>query len=299
MFQDTAEKIQKINKFFTEAKYTIEINGLGLIKISNKNIKTECIEFYITSYYILIQSVKRCGDITGTVLLENIFKLAQELLNIEYIELIDESGILICEEIISLRTIKILTTGQSWYNKLGYKSTNYIKELEFNSKIIKQKYKSFIESIPSAIPLFVNKIYNEYSGAQQWTLLEKLTMVKKLIEEDKILEEVNTLFPVRDDNVTVQEYFSSIWEQIQIQIRDIESKKCEDPIFIKKCKLLSNFINIIEIIGILEYDTHLKKFIKPEITDVGQKLDSKTAMKNKYIKYKNKYLNLKNQLGVK
>jgi hypothetical protein len=295
MFQDTAEKIQKINKFFPEAKYTIEINDL--IKISNKNINTECIEFYITSYYIYIKSVKRCGDITGTVLLENIFKLAQELLNIEYIELIDESGILICEEIISLRTIKILTTGQSWYNKLGYKSTNYIKELEFNSKIIKQKYKSFIESIPSAITLFGNKIDNEYSGAQQWTLLEKLTMVIKLIEEDKILEEVNTLFPVKDDNVTVQEYFSSIWEQIQI--RDIESKKCEDPIFIKKCKLLSNFINIIEIIGILEYNTHLKKFIKPEITDVGQKLDSKTAMKNKYIKYKNKYLNLKNQLGVK
>ena len=85
---------------------------------------------------IYIKSLNRCGDISGTTLLNKIFNLAQKLQNIQ---LYDESYILKCNKIISLATIKILTTEISWYNKLSYKSENYENELISNIQIIDRK----------------------------------------------------------------------------------------------------------------------------------------------------------------
>lgn len=119
---------------FPQIDYTI-VKEYLVIKIYKKVPVSNCIQFEIKNDHIYIKSLNRCGDIYGTTLLNKIFNLAQELQNIQNIQLYDESYILKCNKIISLATIKILITGQSWYNKLGYKSENYENKLISNKQI--------------------------------------------------------------------------------------------------------------------------------------------------------------------
>jgi len=332
-------EIDIINSIFPETKYIININknkyAIYNKSIHNKYIDSECIEFTIHHDHIYIDSLHKCGDITGTILLENTFKLAQQLPNIQFIQLIDKSEIYICNNIrIILKIIKILTIGKSWYNQLGYESDNYKEEELFNGHIIKQKYNDFRKQLLLAKTSLEKK--NETNSINKDIIRKKIKQfqlektlleeeikqlllaetsleeeIKQLINEDNklfLLELIitnlnkleddnitlvkdNILFPVKDDNVTVQEYFSSIWKQIRYD----KIENCKDKTFIKKCKWLSNFLIIIFHLDILKYNNKLIKFIKPKIIDIIP--ESTIAIQNKYLKYKNKYLNLKNKLG--
>jgi hypothetical protein len=309
------ETIQKIKSIFPETEYMIVIENL-IIKISKKESKSECISFIIEDTYIHIYYLYRCDDIRGPQLLTNIFNLAQELTNIKYIQLNDVSQISIYTNDISLSIIKILTTGHSWYNNIGYKSTDYENEKKKNKIIIETQYNDFIGIV---FELLITKYLQEIDKNMKIKknldrdILEnpenhfKKKLIKtietKIIEltenKDKYIlqkkEEIEQLeynrkllFPDVYVDSTVQLYFNNILSKIS---KDIESKGLNDPELIKQCKWLSNFINMIEMSGILTYNIYLKKYVKLESTT-----DS-TAIKNKYIKYKNKYLNLKNQLG--
>jgi hypothetical protein len=309
------ETIQKIKSIFPETEYMIVIENL-VIKISKKESKSECISFIIEDTYIHIYNLDRCDDIRGPQLLTNIFNLAQQLTNIEYIKLSDFSQISIYTNDISLSIIKILTTGHSWYNSIGYKSTDYKNEKKENKIIIETQYNDFIGIV---FELLITKYLHEID--KNITFKENLdriilenpendsknkliktieTKIRELKEnKDKYIlerkEEIKQLkdnsillFPDVDVDSTVQLYFNNILSKIS---KDIESKGSNDPELIKQCKWLSNFINMIEMSGILTYNSNLKKYLKLEST-----IES-TTIQNKYLKYKQKYLNLKNQLG--
>lgn len=151
--------LHKIRSFFPEIDYSIIIEEDSLIKILKKTTESECIHFIINDNYIYIESLNRCDNISGTKILNNIYKLAQQLGNIKYIQLVDDSYILKCNKRISLATIKILTTGQSWYNKLEYKSKNIKNELISNKKIIDEPYIDFITKIPNLLIISYEKEY--------------------------------------------------------------------------------------------------------------------------------------------
>jgi len=55
---------------------------------------------------------------------------------VEYITLMDSSNIRICDVSISLAQLKILTTGQSWYNHFGYKTKWHDANVAHNAVII-------------------------------------------------------------------------------------------------------------------------------------------------------------------
>ena len=72
----------------------------------------------------------------GASLMRLIDRLAESIPFVEYITLMDSSNIRICDVSISLAQLKILTTGQSWYNHFGYKTKWHDANVAHNAVII-------------------------------------------------------------------------------------------------------------------------------------------------------------------
>ena len=85
-----------------------------------------------------VSGVFKCqGDErTGASLMRLIDRLAESIPFVEYITLMDSSNIRICDVSISLAQLKILTTGQSWYNHFGYKTKWHDANVAHNAVII-------------------------------------------------------------------------------------------------------------------------------------------------------------------
>ena len=80
--------------------------------------------------------LKKCGK-SGTDSLDKVYKLAQMISTVKYIELEDVAELDECGYKINLAIIKILTKGESWYNSLGYVSDNYEMEKTKIKKLLK------------------------------------------------------------------------------------------------------------------------------------------------------------------
>lgn len=114
-------------------------------------IDKNCIMFH---YYtdtdntegIYIDGLDKCLLNTGTELLTKIEEFAR-LANIKHIHLEDVSVITPCVGVgIRLYYLNILCTGQSWYNKHGYKSENHDAEIAHNINIINSPMINYIEN---------------------------------------------------------------------------------------------------------------------------------------------------------
>jgi len=112
-----------------------------------------------TPRILKVSGVFKCqGDERkGASLMRLIDRLAESIPFVEYITLMDASNIMICDISISLAQLKILTTGQSWYNHFGYKTKSHDANVAHNEVIIntpidavmrkRMLCKNFIETI--------------------------------------------------------------------------------------------------------------------------------------------------------
>jgi hypothetical protein len=129
-------------------KIVRDVFPIFMFKISSKNytftIKTiindtykTCLIFTIFKTYIYIYDLTKCG-INGTSSLKKMEKLAQKLPKIKFIKLEDGSEIRLCNNnlIIPMDILYILSTGQSWYNSLGYYSIEHDKNTFTNSQLL-------------------------------------------------------------------------------------------------------------------------------------------------------------------
>jgi hypothetical protein len=85
-----------------------------------------------------ISELSKCGANNGNSLLALVDKLAESIPFIEYISLTDASTIKKCNVHLNLNELKILTsdTGESWYNRWGYKSpAHHAENRSMNSDI--------------------------------------------------------------------------------------------------------------------------------------------------------------------
>ena len=103
-------------------------NQMPLIKPDNEN----------KPRILKVSGVFKChGDERrGASLMRLIDRLAESIPFVEYITLMDASNVTICDESISLAQLKILTTGQSWYNHFGYKTKSHDANVAHNEDII-------------------------------------------------------------------------------------------------------------------------------------------------------------------
>jgi hypothetical protein len=93
-----------------------------------------------------ILSLSKCGENNGNRLLTLVDELVQSIKFIEYIMLTDASNIRKCDVRLGLNKLKILTseTGESWYNRWGYKSpTHHARNMRINSDIRNARMSEF------------------------------------------------------------------------------------------------------------------------------------------------------------
>jgi hypothetical protein len=112
--------------------FKVEKTPYGSYKI--KNGSDLCLEFHFIEdedddgTVLYISKIFKCGDGKYT---REVIKLIETMAKsipvppwslVKYIKLEDGSSIHVCTVDIDLRYLKILTTGESWYNSFGYKS---------------------------------------------------------------------------------------------------------------------------------------------------------------------------------
>lgn len=130
--------MELLQSFFSSPKYTIKESSDEINILDNRG--HTCITFEYISGGIYIHNLNKCLSNSGTAnlqLLENYARASK----FKKIELLDASHLDICNSVsVSLAFITILTEGQSWYNKLGYKSESFDAEYAHNTAYIQQPF---------------------------------------------------------------------------------------------------------------------------------------------------------------
>jgi hypothetical protein len=84
---------------------------------------------------------------SGTTLLTLVDKLVERIPECKKITLQDISYITRCGREINLAKLKILETGQSWYNQFGYKQTSYDSDTNLNHNYIRTSHENIHDSL--------------------------------------------------------------------------------------------------------------------------------------------------------
>ena len=210
-----------------------------------KNGRDLCLEFEFIEdeddggTVLHISKIFKCSD--NMPLTRKVINLIEEMAKsipappwsrIKYIKLEDGSSIHVCTVDIDLRYLKILTTGESWYNSFGYKSVNHDANVEHNAVII-------------------NKPMDE--------------LLPELYDQEYI-EEFKSLFPELSTELTVNEYVTAMTKEVPKSGTRSCTEEQEN-----KAELLFNLVHSIGRSGILEYDFRLQKIVERDPSFGGNK----------------------------
>lgn len=292
-----------IYNFFTSDLY--DVNN---INDNEYTIKTKNNEGCLTIHFLLtsihIDKLSKCGENSGTYLLSKIEDLAKSMENIQYITLLDTSEIKMYDCNIDLAILKILTKGESWYNQLGYFSSDYENEKIHNTKYINMEFDKLISSCRNAIETYLkitkreniienirlleNKIKYKNKNKNLDNLIRKKEKYLKIIDnyDNYIIEEFEKtninfdslerkrikLFPEIDVKITAKDYFN-----ILVQLIDT----------VEKCEFLESLIEIIK--SVIKYNRNLVKQLSnydkiSEYKNGGKKQKLKKNKKTKIMK---------------
>ena len=256
-----------IKGIFTEDIYDIVFNSeKNSCEIYNKGHRGDetnlCVVFTIKGTdYIYIDILSKCIA-SGTKTLENMDRLAKEL-GISKLQLYDGSSIHECEVGVNLYKLNILTTGESWYNKMGYKSPEYVAEQEINNQILGRNAMEFVNEcletererrkmkdptirLKKIISNLNSNIETEVDETERKRIRERIIEVQKQIDEfdvnernernKKIDDEMDgvqdlfnngVLFPIDGERDTVQQYFTNMKHGLFSTRTSVDSNKCD------------------------------------------------------------------------
>ncbi len=108
---------------------------MPFIKLENKN----------NPRILKVSRLAKCNDVNGQSLLNMIDQLAASIPFVEYITLTDRAHVMTCGADINLAHLKILTTGTSWYNRFGYKSSDHHDDVAHNAVAINETMDKALE----------------------------------------------------------------------------------------------------------------------------------------------------------
>lgn len=104
----------------------------------NENNKIKLNFTYKEAEYLYVYNIEKYENFSGTTIMKKIIDLGKKL-NVKYIELCDCAMFNLGDYkdfSICLASFHIVTTGSSWYNKIGFKSDTTNDELLKNEKLI-------------------------------------------------------------------------------------------------------------------------------------------------------------------
>ena len=205
-----------------------------------KNGRVLCLEFEFIEdededddgIVLYISKIFKCGD-DSKYNTREVIKLIETMAKsipaspwsrVKYIKLEDGSSIHVCAVDIDLRYLKILTTGESWYNSFGYKSLNHDANVAHNAVIINKP--------------------------MHWLLSE--------LFDQKYIEKFKARFPeLNTADLTVKEYVTAMSKGIPRSGTRTCTKEQE-----KRASLLFNLVHLIVRSEMLEYDFRLQKKVE-------------------------------------
>jgi len=227
-----------------------------------KNGRDLCLEFEFIEdeddggTVLHISKIFKCSD--NMPLTRKVINLIEEMAKsipappwsrIKYIKLEDGSSIHVCTVDIDLRYLKILTTGESWYNSFGYKSVNHDANVEHNAVII-------------------NKPMDE--------------LLPELYDQEYI-EEFKSLFPELSTELTVNEYVTAMTKEVPKSGTRSCTEEQEN-----KAELLFNLVHSIGRSGMLEYDFRLQKMVERGASRAGGKRNKRSRRNQRSKRNKSK-----------
>ena len=222
-----------------ETPFKVEETPYGSWKI--KNGRDLCLDFHFIEdedddgTVLYISTIFKCGE--GMPLTRKVIKLIEEMAKsipappwsrVKYIKLEDGSSIHVCTVDIDLRYLKILTTGESWYNSFGYKSVNHDANVAHNAVII-------------------NKPMDE--------LLSELFDQEYI--DQKYINKFKARFPELSTDLTVKDYVTAMTKAVPRYGTRTCTKEEE-----KRASLLFNLVYSIGMSEMLEYDFRLQKMVE-------------------------------------
>jgi hypothetical protein len=211
-----------------------------------KNGRDLCLQFEFIEdeddggIVLYISQIFKCGDGKYT---REVIKLIEDMAKsipvppwsrVKYIKLEDGSSINVCAGQnssgmnIDLRYLKILTTGESWYNSFGYKSLNHDANVAHNAVIINK-------------PMHL--------------LLSEL--VDQQYFDQAYIQKFKARFPELSTDWTVKEYVTAMSKEVPRSGTRTCTKEQE-----KRARLLFNLVRCIGMSEMLEYDFRLQKKVK-------------------------------------
>jgi hypothetical protein len=196
------EKLEYLRKKYSNLIVTQTKNNV--IHLKHKTNESACATFELKpNHEIYIGSINRCGEISGTKILNIIESFAKKF-GYKKLELEDDSRLLgtprsrkkggRCE--ISLALLSVLATGETWYNKVGFKSVYYQEEKKHNRKIIQQPFITFITRIAERVE------YTEQRSRNMPTLEDLIHGMYYYVDKS-------------DSNISVQNLFKKVMANLR------------------------------------------------------------------------------------
>jgi len=211
----------------------------GSIEIRNGD--RECLVYNIVNDFlndhnwIHISSIRKCSDRESltreAIKMVEDWAISNKEHGIKSIHLEDDSTINVCEVPLPLHYLKILTTGQSWYNSIGYTSPDHHAEVAHNAVII---------------------------NTPMDQLVPRLLYTDGFPRLPPTLQILQSIFPCLSVKMTVKDYVTEISNQLP---RSGTTKCPEEQV--NKARLLFNLIYAIR--SSLNYDIRLHKMIEQPV----------------------------------
>lgn len=266
-------------------------------KETQDKLEEKCLLLEFFKEHIFIDSLDKCGTHSGTSLLEKIDELVMKMPDIKYTELKD--GAEIYDDKIRLAFLKILSKGQSWYNSLGYFSSNYENEIKHNDLLRNMPLQELLDSCKKKLQESFKKYNTKDILIHRRDIITREDILRYPYIESLYKELNNNIENYEDFFSTeikkIDERIESLKKNIKIKFRGIDSES-KTKYFFEKIDSLSkkNPLNdeqieileeLLKVIGnSILYDFNLKKFFthnNPISSEKGGKKKTKKVNRKK------------------
>jgi hypothetical protein len=283
--------MELLQKYFSEDKYIVNnLKNTPIYKSKQNKYISEvyeikdkdnnnCVTFTIfinsdnNKQIIYIKYLDKCASSSGTNLLNILEQYAIERGDIYQIVLNDASDIYVCNVNISLRYLYLLTTGLSWYNKLGYISDYTSSEKEHNIIEIQKN--------------FANNLYGLLTNTSNYSnIYDKLLQLFPDINIEpepeiifvKIVEKINNIIDPESleedpfsliETFTIQDFFVILHNYIKNH-----SSQCDNNDVKQNLLLISFLVFIFKEFFTIKYNGYM---LTKEIIKTGGKRSNRRS----------------------
>jgi hypothetical protein len=107
---------------------------------SDPNPDPNFIHFHITDNHMVLHYLRRCSEIRGKDILQRIIAIGRAL-SLDRIKL-EDASLIRCD--FPLYTLSMLQHGETWYNRMGFRSADYEENKKINEALREEKWEDFV-----------------------------------------------------------------------------------------------------------------------------------------------------------